>query len=223
MTVSGPGGAGTTVAARLRPISWLLLAVAALGGFVVGAQPWWVAVTPSRQVPITGIQSAAGLPQALAAVVAAGLLLSFTLRGWGRVVLGALLVVAGAGAVVLGLVSPQPTGEVVAQLVQAVTLDSVTGLRRDWGGYGFAVAGLLAALGGLGLVVAGRGDPARADRFRRAAAERVSTTSADDDPLEVWRALDAGVDPTAGPAAPPVSDPTQPGAEAPGHARTRSD
>lgn len=184
---------------RVRMVAWLLLAVAAVGGFVTGAQPWWSALTPGRAVPISGVDSAAGLPQALAAVTAAGLLLSLTLRGWGRVVLGGVLAAAGVGGIVLGVVSPEPTGEVVARLVQQVSLDPVTALDRGWGGYGFAVAGVLATLGGLGLVVAGRGEPGRADRFRRTRETRLRNTAPDDDPLEVWRALDAGLDPTAGP------------------------
>jgi len=190
--------AAQQVPRRIRTIAWLLLAVSAVAAFVTGGQPWWQAVTATRTVAVSGTDAAAGLPQALAAVVAAGLLLSLTLRGWGRIVLGVLLALAGAGAVALGLAAPRPAPEVLANLVQQVTLDAVTAVQPDWGGYGFAAAGVLALAGGVGLVLAGRKEPARTDRFRRPdPAERFSSTRPDDDPLEVWRAMDAGQDPTA--------------------------
>lgn len=204
---------------RFRTIAWLLLAVAAVAAFVTGGQPWWQAVTVSRTVAVSGTEAAAGLPQALAAVVAAGLLLSLTLRRWGRVVLGALLALTGVGAIVLGLAAPRPTDEVLANLVQQVTLDAVTDLRPDWGGYGFAAAGALAALGGVSLILASRNEPPRADRFRRPdPAARFASTGPEDDPLEVWRAMDAGQDPTAESdpgAAPeaPAGDEAIPGAD----------
>lgn len=205
--------------ARLGPWPWVLVAAGAIGAFAIGAQPWWQVPYPGGTVPIPGNDAAGGLPATLAGVVAAGLLLALTLRGWGRVVLGVVLGLVGIGAVVLGLAAPHPPTDVVDRLVQAATLDQPGAPTRAWGGYGYAAAGVLVLLGAVGSVLAARHTAGRnqsVDRFAR--SSRTRAVAADDDPLNVWRALDDGHDPTAGDSADddhtstPVSPPPDDGA-----------
>ena len=181
----------------LGPWPWVLLLIGTVGAFAAAPQPWWQVTHPGGTVPIPGNESAGALPTTLAAVLAAGLLLALTLRGWGRLVLAAVLGLAGVGVIVLGLAAPQPPAEVVARLAQAVTLDPTGPPTRAWGGYGYAAAGVLVLLGAVALAGTARrrGDDGRADRFSRENTSK--PVAADDDALSVWRALDEGRDPTA--------------------------
>jgi Tryptophan-associated transmembrane protein (Trp_oprn_chp) len=61
---------------------------------------------------------------------------------------------------------------------------------------GYAAGGALVAFGGLLTVITGAHWPAPADRFHK----RATGTLADSgDPADLWRAMDAGLDPTADP------------------------
>lgn len=180
----------------LGPWPWVLLLAGTVGAFATAAQPWWRAPYPGGTVPVPGNEAAGALPTTLAAVLAAGLLLALTLRGWGRFVLAVLLALVALGVVALGLAAPDPDTEVVSRLAQAVTLDRPGPPVRAWGGYGFAGAGLLALLGAVGVVLTARGTPRTGtDRFSR--ARSTEPVAADDDALSVWRALDDGQDPTS--------------------------
>ena len=85
-----------------------------LGGglaLVGSAQPWWRAVGEGVVVKFSGTQATGGLSQALAIVALAGTLLMLALRTRGRRVIGALLLLVGAGIAVVGDsgCSPVPT------------------------------------------------------------------------------------------------------------------
>lgn len=109
----------------------------------------------------------------LAAAALAGLALALILRQLGRRVLGVLLVLLGAG-MIAAVIAERPVG--VAAL-------------------GYAGCGLLVLAGSLLMVLRAQRWPRRPDRFDRTRAR--ARTTADDDPNEVWKALDAGHDPTA--------------------------
>ena len=81
--------------------------------------------------------------------------------------------VVGGALALLGL------GMVAAGVVAA------TGQPAPWP-VGYAVAGVLVAAGGTVTLLASRRWPSRAERFE-----------ARDEPVDVWRAQDAGLDPTA--------------------------
>ncbi|MFW6599572.1 Trp biosynthesis-associated membrane protein [Propionibacteriaceae bacterium Y2011] len=186
----------------------------ALGGvaaLLCAGQPWWQVGTDGGPVQISGTDAAAGLPTAVAAVVAAGALLSLALRGRGRTVLGVLLAVAAVGMVVLGVVAPEPSAQLAAAAVQQVSLGAPGELTRSWGGWAYAGCGLVGLVGAVALVVV-RGTTRTGDRFDRttpASAEAVLGAAGELDPLLAWRALDAGDDPTD-----PKGDPDSPsGAE----------
>ncbi|MGI3782367.1 MAG: Trp biosynthesis-associated membrane protein, partial [Janthinobacterium lividum] len=151
-------------------------------------------------------ESSGGLAQALALVVLAGALLGLVLRSRGRQVLGVLLVLAGAGVVVLGLTRSRPASGTVRTRVLEVSLaDQFALVGTPWP-YVFAVAGLL-VVGAAGVMVltASRW-PSRAARYERPGAGPAQPSSAtavaadglrEDDPAALWRLLDAGVDPTS--------------------------
>lgn len=174
-----------------RAVTYATSAAGVLLGFLAGAQPWWHAVVTGERVPLTGDASSGSLTQALAVVTVAGLLLSLTLQARGRQVLGVLVALAGVGMVGLGVARPRPADQVVQEATRVVSLASEAILEPTAWAWGYAAAGLLVALGGGLLVALAPGWGSRRSRFDRAPVE-VDLT----DPTAIWKALDAGVDPT---------------------------
>jgi uncharacterized membrane protein (TIGR02234 family) len=187
---------------RLRTLALGGLAVGAVLALVAGSRPWWRAAGTGVSVAFPGTEATGGLAQALALVALAGVLLGLVLKSRGRQVLGVLLVLAGAGVVVLGLMRPRPASGTVRSRVLEVSLaDQFALVGTPWP-YVYAVAGLLVALAaGLMMLTAPRW-PSRVSRFERPTAGQPTATAAagtrEDDPAALWRLLDAGVDPTAG-------------------------
>ena len=132
------------------------LAVGAVLALVAGSRAWWRAAGTGVSVTFTGTETTGGLAQALALVVLAGALLGLVLRSRGRRVLGVLLVLTGAGLVVLGLTRPRPASGTVRSRVLEVSLaDQFALVGTPWP-YVYGVAGLLvlAAAGVLALTAA---------------------------------------------------------------------
>ncbi len=180
---------------RTRPLAYAgLLAGGALA--VVGsAQPWWRAVGEGIAVRFTGTEVTGGLSQALAVVVLAGTLLSLALRARGRRVLGALLALAGVGLVAVGLVRARPSVEAVRTQVRTVSLaDQFALVGTLWPAL-YLSAGVLVLVGAVTMALSAPRWASRADRYRRD-VEPARSVAADDDPAEVWKAMDAGLDPT---------------------------
>jgi drug/metabolite transporter (DMT)-like permease len=170
-----------------------------LGGvlaLVTGAQPWWRASGEGVAVSFTGTETTAGLAQALGVVALAGWLLVLVLRTRGRQVVAALLVLLGAGIVLVGALRPRPSADAVRSQVREVSLADQFALRSTGWSYGYAVTGLLVTAGAVLVLVTAANWPQRADRFSRTAVPVAVLAS--DDPAAVWRAQDAGLDPTAG-------------------------
>ncbi|OYO01370.1 Trp biosynthesis-associated membrane protein [Enemella evansiae] len=119
---------------------------------------------------VSGAGGPAGV--VLAAAALAGLALALILRHIGRRVLGVLLALLGVG-MVAGVISGGPAG------------------IAHWA---YALCGLLVVAGSVLMVARAQRWPRRPDRFDRTRAR--AQTSPDDDPNEVWKALDAGHDPT---------------------------
>jgi uncharacterized membrane protein (TIGR02234 family) len=207
--VTTPGGSR---GAGRRSLALGGLAVGAVLALVAGSRAWWRAAGSGVSVAFTGTEASGGLAQALALVALAGALLGLVLRSRGRRVLGVLLVLAGAGVVVLGLTRPRPASGTVRSRVLEVSLaDQFALVGTPWP-YVYAAAGLLVvAAAGLMALTAGRW-PSRAARFERPeplapgqAAQPGRPTvqrapadaGAEEDPASLWRLQDAGVDPTA--------------------------
>jgi uncharacterized membrane protein (TIGR02234 family) len=181
---------------RSRPLALGGLAVGALAGMVSSAQPWWRATGDGVAVTFSGSEASGGLSQALAVVVLAGWVLVLVLRARGRRVLGALLSLVGAGMVATGVLRPRPSPETVLAQVRAVSLIDQFALRTTGWPVLYVCAGLLVtAAAGLVVLTAARW-PLRVDRFERTGPGAVAL-DAETDPAEVWRAMDAGIDPTS--------------------------
>lgn len=164
-------------------------------GLVAGAQAWWRATGDGVAVAFSGTETTAGLAQALAVVALAGWLLVLVLRTRGRQVVAGLLALAGAGMVLVGVLGLRPSDAAVRTQVREVSLADQFGLSATGWSYGYAATGVLVLLGAVLVLVTAPRWPQRADRFTRDAV-RTRLTSAADEPSEVWRAQDAGLDPT---------------------------
>jgi hypothetical protein len=178
-----------------------------LGGvlaLVTGAQPWWRASGEGVAVSFSGTETTAGLAQALGVVALVGWLLVLVLRTRGRQVLAALLVLTAVGIVLVGVVRPQPSAEAVRTQVREVSLADQFALGSTGWSYGYAATGLLVLAGAVLVLLTAPRWPQRTDRFSRAVPV---ATLASDDPAAVWRAQDAGLDPTVGSGPGPGPDP----------------
>lgn len=199
----------------VRAASLTGLLVGAGLGLVAGAQPWWHAVGQSVAVTFTGAQASAGLGQALALVVLVGTLLALVLAVRGRRVLGALLVLAGLGALVLGVSRPRPSADAVRSEVREVSLADQFALTPTVWPWVYAAAGLMVIAAALLMFSTAPRWPGRTARFERAGEESAPRVELDD-PARLWRSLDAGLDPTLdptldkGPGAAEDAEPTRP-------------
>lgn len=188
-----------------RSLALVALLVGGVLGVVASAQPWWRAVGEGVAADFTGTSVTAGLSQALSLVLLAGLLLLLVLRTRGRQVLGVLLVLTAAGMIAAGLARSRPSAEAIRTGVREVSLADQFDLVGTWWPTAYAVAGLVGLFGGLMLVLRAR-RWAETRRFDRPTAPAAATPAAVTDtaePADLWRALDAGQDPTAVPGADP--------------------
>jgi uncharacterized membrane protein (TIGR02234 family) len=169
-----------------------------LGGglaLVGSAQPWWRAVGEGVVVKFSGTQATGGLSQALAIVALAGTLLMLALRTRGRRVIGALLLLVGAGIAIVGGLRLRPSADAVRSQVREVSLADAFHLSATVWLWIFAIAGVLVAGGALLTMTTAGTWPSGSDRFQPGSSKTV--VSASEDPAELWKAMDAGVDPTA--------------------------
>ena len=195
-----PGTPEAARGARLRARALVPGLAGGLLALVTGAQPWWRATGEGVAVSFTGTQTTAGLAQALAVVALAGWLLVLVLRTRGRQVVAGLLALTGAGAALLGALRPEPSAAVVRTEVREVSLADQFALVPTAWPYGYAATGALVLAGAVLILLTASRWPGRPDRFAREARVAASTTTADD-PALVWRAQDAGLDPTEAPGA----------------------
>ncbi|WP_052462467.1 Trp biosynthesis-associated membrane protein [Nigerium massiliense] len=169
------------------PALWTTGALA----FVVALQPWWRIAADGGAVTasLTGTAATGGLAQALALVCLGGILVTLTLRSTGRRVIGVLLALTYAGVAVLGAVHPRPSAGAIEEALRTMTFapaQSVTETAWPWAYAVIGVAGVAASLWLLRR-------PGRPDRPRGVRDEGEPL----DDSLASWKAMDAGVDPTA--------------------------
>ena len=150
-------------------------------------------VVGGNGVVLTG-REAAPAAFALSLAALAGLAVLLLVGGTGRRVVGALLVLLGAGtaiaaaAATLDLAGRTRAGQsgptiavpdVAAQLV----------ILSPWWGWAAALGGVLVLVAGVLAIAGGAGWPDPSSRYGSAGASR---------PADPWRALDEGVDPTLG-------------------------
>jgi uncharacterized membrane protein (TIGR02234 family) len=172
----------------------LLLAGGALA-LLAGTQPWWRVAGEGVVVKITGTEATGGLSQALVIVVLAGTLLFLALRGRGRRLVGALLLTVGLGMAVAGGLRRQPNPAVVRSQVPHAGLVDALDLSATVWPWVYAISGVLITAGAAVTMITAGNWPSRSDRFRSRSSQAESDIP--EDPAELWKAMDAGVDPTA--------------------------
>ena len=178
---------------RSRALAFGCLLLGSALALLGGAQPWWRATGEGVVLRFTGTQATGGLSQALAIVALAGTLLMLALRTRGRRVVGALLLLVGVGLAMLGGLGLQPNADAVGSEVHGVGLAAFQLSATVWP-WVFAVSGALVATGGaLTMITAGTW-PARSNRFQPGQSK--AEVPASEDPAELWKAMDAGADPT---------------------------
>ncbi|MET1007701.1 MAG: Trp biosynthesis-associated membrane protein [Propionibacteriaceae bacterium] len=179
---------------RSRSVTFVCLLLGGLLAVVSSAQPWWRAAGTGAAVTFKGTEATGGLSQALAVVTLAGTLLVLVLKVRGRQVLAVLLVVAGLGVVIVGALRLRPTSEAVRDKIRTVSLIDQYALTSTAWPWVFAAAGVLGTIGAVTLFLGARHWPVRAERFERSGPTPLENVG--DDPAGVWKALDAGLDPT---------------------------
>ncbi|MDO5498977.1 MAG: Trp biosynthesis-associated membrane protein [Propionibacteriaceae bacterium] len=180
---------GTAPRAAGRAAAFALLGAGSLIGMLLASQNWWN--HPAATTAITGNQVTGSLAGVLAGAAAAGTGLAALSGRRARTALGVLLAVLGLGMVVVAVTvevdaASLSTGPAV--LPGAGEL-SATGLR-----WAYLACGPLVVAGAGLLALRARSWPARRDRFARVGARAAIT--AEDDATDVWKAMDAGFDPT---------------------------
>jgi uncharacterized membrane protein (TIGR02234 family) len=182
---------------RSRALAFSCLLVGGAVALIGSGQPWWRAAGEGVVLKFSGTQATGGLSQALAIVALAGTLLMLALRTRGRRIIGALLVLVGVGLAVVGGLGVRPSADAIGSQVHGVSLpDTLSATVWPWI---FVASGVLVAVGAVLTMITAGTWPSRSDRFRPGSSR--SEGPASDDPAELWKAMDAGADPTTDPSA----------------------
>ena len=126
----------------------------------------------------------------------AGGLLMLVLGSRGRRVVGAILVLVGGAMAVLGFLRLRPSADAVRTQVRTVSLSDQFLLAATPWPWLYGAAGLLVTLAAATTVARANRWPQQLGRYRRGRND-ADTPRLLDDPAGAWRALDAGLDPTA--------------------------
>ena len=168
-----------------------LLAGAALA-LIASAQPWWRGVGDGATMKLIGSLATGGLSQALAIVALAATLLMLALQSRGRRVVAALLLLVGVGTALTGRFWLRPRPDAVrGQFGHGGIFDNL-GLTSTAWPWLYALAGLVIAAGAVLTMIFAASWPNGSDRFEKGPGK----VQASEDPAELWKAMDAGVDPT---------------------------
>lgn len=188
-----------------RTLGVLGLAIAVLAGLLIAGRDWWTIHTDGPAVTMSGTTSTGGLATGLALIVAGGIPLLLILRPIGRRIVAGAQLLAGVGMMLTGALPGEPGPELVRSQLRQHSLANATGVDVTGWPVGYLIAGVLAVVAAGIVLWSAATWPTRGDRFDR---RRHDVTS--DDPHEVWKALDAGVDPTAEDGAPSDDQPANP-------------
>jgi uncharacterized membrane protein (TIGR02234 family) len=179
---------------RSRALAFGCLIIGGALAMVGTSQPWWRAAGEGVVVRFSGTEATGGLSQALAIVALAGTLLMLALRTRGRRVIGALLLLVGLTIAAVGGFRRQPSADTIRTEVREVSLADAFQVDATVWPWVFAVSGVVVAVGAaLTMITAGTW-PSGSNRFQPGPSN--AEGSASDDPAELWKAMDAGLDPT---------------------------
>jgi uncharacterized membrane protein (TIGR02234 family) len=180
---------------KRRTLAFGCLITGGVLALVASAQPWWRVVGQGVDVTFSGTQASAGLSQALAFIALAGTLLLLVLRTRGRQVVAALLLLVGAALAIVGGFRLQPSADAVRSRIRQVSLTDAFQVTATAWPWAIALSGVLIAGGAILTMITAATWPSFSGRFQ---AGRVKPEGfASDDPAKLWKAMDAGVDPTA--------------------------
>ena len=110
---------------RSRALAFSCLLIGGALALIGSGQPWWRAAGEGVVLKFSGTQATGGLSQALAVVALAGTVLMLALRTRGRRIIGALLVLVGAGLAVVGGLGLRPSADAIGSQVHEVTLADI--------------------------------------------------------------------------------------------------
>jgi hypothetical protein len=164
--------------------------------FLAGTRPWWRALGEGLDVGFSGNQSTGGISQAFGLVGLAGGLLMLVLGSRGRRVVGAILALVGGAMATVGFLRLRPSVDAVRSQVRTVSLSDQFSLAATPWPWLYGAAGLLVTLAAATTLARANRWPQQLDRYRRSRNDG-GTPRLLDDPADAWRALDAGLDPTA--------------------------
>ena len=179
---------------RSRTLAFSCLLIGGALALIGSGQPWWRATGEGVVLPISGTRATGGLSQALAIVALAGTFLMLALRARGRRVIGVLLVPVGVGLAVVGGLGLGPSADAISNQGHEVSLADTLQMTATAWPWVFVVSGALVTVGAALTMITARSWPSRSDRFRAGSSR--SEVPADQDPAELWKAMDAGLDPT---------------------------
>jgi uncharacterized membrane protein (TIGR02234 family) len=177
---------------RSRALAFGCVLVGGALAMLASAQPWWRGPGEAAAVKFTGSQVTGGLSQALAMVALVGTLLVLVLRTRGRRLIGGVLVLVGLGVALVAGLWMQPRTDVIRS--QVSTLDAFNPATTVWPWICVLAGALIVAGAALTMITAGNWSAA-AEHFQ--AGSNKAQLNPTDEPAELWKAMDAGVDPTA--------------------------
>jgi hypothetical protein len=179
---------------RTSTVAFALLVGGAVAMVITAAVPWYDA---NGIVGFSGADSTGGLAQALSVAILAGALVMLALRSTGRRIVAGLM--AAIGLLAAGALPWRRPGraEIIAELRRQTLTDNVR-LSLTGGSIGYALSALLVVAGAVLVLLRAQRWPGRADRFRRP-TDGAAESSDQRDPAAIWKAIDSGQDPTAGP------------------------
>jgi uncharacterized membrane protein (TIGR02234 family) len=197
------------VSSPRRQLTTAVLGAAVAGGLALfAAGQRWAQVSADRPRPLPPVDGSLTGSAAVPLVPAMGLLLLaaavalVAVTGVARVLLGAVLAVTGAvlawsavRALTGGLAAAATQLPGVGRTAGPVTVDTAVG----WP-VAVVVAGLVAVLVGVLVVVRGRGWPGMGRRYERPGASAPRERTDEERTTDAWRALDRGEDPTEAPS-----------------------
>ncbi|WP_455361937.1 TIGR02234 family membrane protein [Streptomyces sp. SYSU K21746] len=203
---AGPGAVPAARSSRRSVAAALLLgAVGAAVVLLASGQTWaeGSAAVGGGTLPLEADgRDVTGVPAALAVVGLAALVAVFAVRRAGRVLVGALLALSGAGAAVAAFLGASDSDALNAEAARtaADSTATVDALSHTAWPFVSAAGGLLILLAGLLALRYGKNWPAMSGRYERDGtprARRAARTAVDPErPEELWKALDRGEDPT---------------------------
>jgi uncharacterized membrane protein (TIGR02234 family) len=179
---------------KSRGLAFGCLLVGGALALVASAQPWWRGDGHGAAVKFTGGQATGGLSQALGIVALAGTLLLLALRSRGRRVVAALLLLIGVGVALVGGIWLQPRPDAVRGQLGHISMPDSFQLTATVWPWVFAVTGVLIVGGAAVTMITAGSWPAGSDRFQTGSGSVQAAMS--DETAELWKAMDAGVDPT---------------------------